>query len=85
MELSALESLERQVTRLLEGYRQVRTERDDLAQRVIRLEAENTDLRSQNDDFAERIEEARRNTRDPVKEERIRAKVDELLAKLEGF
>ncbi len=85
MELKSLEHLEQQLSRLLDQYRLIKKERDDLYERVGRLEAEANELRGANESLRERIEEARKNVRDPEKEERIRAKVDELLAKLEGF
>lgn len=85
MELQSLENLERQLSRLLDQYRLIKKERDDLYERVGRLEAEANELRGANESLTERIDEARKNVRDPEKEERIRAKVDELLAKLEGF
>jgi len=85
MELKSLENLEQQLSRLLDQYRLIKKDRDDLFERVSRLEAEANELRGANDSLREKIEDARRNVRDPEKEERIRAKVDELLAKLEGF
>lgn len=85
MELQSLENLERQLSRLLDQYRLIRKERDDLYERVSRLEAEGNELRSANESLRLKNEDARKNARDPEKEERIRAKVDELLAKLEGF
>jgi len=85
MELQILENLERQVSRLLEQFRAIKRERDDLFERVSRLESEVSELRGANESLRVKIEEARRNARDPEKEERIKAKVDELLAKLEGF
>ncbi len=85
MEITGLENLERQIIRLLGQYKQVKQERDELAERVNHLETEVSDLRNTNADLRAQVEEARRNARDPVKEELIRAKVDELLAKLEGF
>lgn len=85
MELQNLENLERQVSRLLDQFRLVRKERDDLYERVSRLEAETNELRGANESLRQKVEEARRNARDHEKEERIRVKVDELLAKLEGF
>jgi len=85
MELQSLENLERQVSRLLDQYRLVKKDRDDLYERVSRLEAEANELRSANESLHLKAEEARRNARDLEKEERIRAKVDELLAKLEGI
>ncbi|MBM3327403.1 MAG: hypothetical protein FJY65_10615 [Calditrichaeota bacterium] len=85
MEINSLENLERQVIRLLEQYKLIKQERDELAEQLNRLETESADLRNANDELRIQIDEARRNARDPIKEERIRAKVDELLAKLEGF
>lgn len=85
MELQSLENLERQLSRLLDQYRLIKKERDDLYERVGRLEAEANELRGSNESLRQKIEDAKRNARDPEKEERIRAKVDELLAKLEGF
>jgi len=85
MELQSLDNLERQITRLLEQLRAIRRERDDLFERVSRLESEASELRGANESLCVKIEDARRNVRDPDKEEQIRVKVDELLAKLEGF
>ncbi len=85
MELKSLENLEQQLSRLLDQYRLIKKDRDDLYERVSRLEAEANELRGANESLRDRIEDARRNVRDPEKEELIRAKVDELLAKLEGF
>jgi FtsZ-binding cell division protein ZapB len=85
MELQSLENLEKQVSHLLDQYRSVKKERDELYERVSRLESEANELREANESLRIKADEARRNLRDPEKEERIRAKVDELLAKLEGF
>ena len=85
MELQSLDNLERQITRLLDQLHVIRRERDDLFERVSRLESEASELRGANESLRVKIEDARRNARDPDKDERIRAKVDELLAKLEGF
>lgn len=85
MELKSLENLEQQLSRLLDQYRLIKKDRDDLYERVSRLEAEANELRGANESLREKIEDQRRNVRDPEKEELIRAKVDELLAKLEGF
>jgi len=85
MELKSLENLEQQLSRLLDQYRLIKKDRDDLYERVSRVEAEANELRGANESLREKIEDQRRNVRDPEKEELIRAKVDELLAKLEGF
>jgi len=85
MELQSLENLERQLTRLIDQLKTIKRERDDLFERVSRLESEASELRGSNDSLRLKLEEAQRNTRDVEKEERIKAKVDELLAKLEGL
>jgi hypothetical protein len=85
MELQSLEILEKQITRLLDQSKAVRKERDELFERVSRLGSEVSELRTANESLRSKMDEARLNARDPEKEERIKAKVDELLAKLEGF
>ncbi len=85
MELESLENLERQVERLLERFAGVKRDKEELTQRVSQLEAENARLRESNAKLQSDLTEAQRNARDPEKEMRIRAKVDELLSKLEGF
>jgi len=85
MELQSLDNLERQITRLIDQHRVIKRERDDLFERVSRLESEANELRGANESLRIKVEDARRNARDPDKDELIRAKVDELLAKLEGF
>ena len=85
MELQSFDELERKVTRFLDLYRVAKRERDELAERVGRLEAEIEELERTNTSVRKEIEEARLNSRDSDKEERIKSKVDDLLAKLEGF
>jgi len=85
MELPSLDNLERQINRLLDQFIAVRRERDDLIARIQQLEAECHELQSVRDRMALEVQDARKNTRDREKEDKIRSKVDELLAKLEGF
>jgi len=85
MELQNLENLERQITRFIDQSRLVKRERDDLYERVSRMESELNELRGANESLLVKIEEAHRNVRDPAKDALIKAKVDELLAKLEGL
>ena len=85
MELPSLIELENQIDKVLDLYKSVRRDRDELVQRVQQLEAENHELKRSADQLRQEAAEARRNTRDLEKEQKIRAKVDELLAKLEGF
>jgi uncharacterized coiled-coil DUF342 family protein len=85
MELQSLIELENQIDKLLDLYKSVKRDRDELLQRVQQLEAENYDLKRSTDELRQEATEAKRNTRDLEKEQKIRAKVDELLAKLEGF
>ena len=85
MELESLDNLERQIGRLLEKYLSIKKAREELALRVGHLESENTQLRQTNSRLQKELGEAQQNARDPEKDQRIRAKVDELLAKLEGF
>ncbi len=85
MELQSFDELERRVTRFLDLYRAAKSERDELAERVGRLEAEIEELKRANASARKELEEARLNVRDSEKEERIKSKVDDLLAKLEGF
>ena len=80
-----MDDLERQVNKLLDQYRSVKNERDELAERVSRLEAEVAELRSENQDLKGELAEVRKSAPDPKKEERIKTKVDELLSKLEGI
>jgi uncharacterized coiled-coil DUF342 family protein len=70
---------------LLDQFIAVRRERDDLIARIQQLEAECHELQSVRDRMALEVQDARKNTRDREKEDKIRSKVDELLAKLEGF
>lgn len=85
MELQSLETLERQITRLIEQTRGVKRERDELYERTSRLEAEVNELRGANEVLRQKVANASLNARDPEKEGRIKAKIDELLAKLEGL
>ncbi|MDP8239273.1 MAG: hypothetical protein P9X24_09290 [Candidatus Hatepunaea meridiana] len=85
MELPSLNNLDQQVTRFLDKYHSMKTERDEFAERVARLEAEIAELHRAKDELDKEIVEVRQNVRDKEKEERIKSKVDELLAKLEGF
>ncbi len=85
MELQSLDELERRVTRFLDQLQTARRERDEMAERVGRLEAETAELKRANDELKRELEAAGKKVTDPEKEERIRSKVDELLAKLEGF
>ncbi len=85
MEIRSFDELERRVTKFLEELRQAKSERDELSKRVSGLEAENTELKHINEKLKKELKEARQNARDPEKEERIKTKVDDMLAKLEGF
>jgi len=85
MELQSLNDLDRQISRFLEKYRTLKSERDEVTVRIQQLEAENFELRRSSESLQQSLDDARRNVRDPDKEERIKSKVDELLAKLEGF
>ena len=85
MELQSLDELERKVSKFLEQLRITRNERDELSKRISGLEAEIAELKKANKTITKELEETRHNVRDPEKEERIRSKVDDMLAKLEGF
>ena len=85
MELQNFDNLENQVNKLLERHRSVKNERDELVERVNRLEAEVVELKRANKVLKEEAEAAQRNVRDPEKEQRIKNKVDELLNKLEDI
>jgi len=85
MEIRSFDELERRVTKFLEELRQAKSERDELSKRVSGLEAENTELKHINEKLKKELKEARQNARDPEKEKRIKTKVDDMLAKLEGF
>jgi predicted nucleic acid-binding Zn-ribbon protein len=85
MELQSFDELEHKVSKFLEQLRITKSERDELAKRVSKLEAEVAQLKQTNKATTKELDEARHNARDPEKEERIRSKVDEMLAKLEGF
>ena len=85
MELQSFDELERKISKFLEQLRITRNERDELLKRVSSLEAEIAQFKQTNKAITKELDEARRNARDPEKEERIRSKVDEMLAKLEGF
>ena len=85
MELQSFDELERKVTRFLDLYHAAKSERDELAERVGRLEAEIEELKRANTSARKELEEARLDARDSEKEERIKSKVDDLLVKLEGF
>jgi len=85
MELQSLDELERRVTRFLDQLQTTRRERDEMAERVGRLEAEIAELQRANGELKRELEAACKKVADPEKDKRIRSKVDELLAKLEGF
>ena len=83
MELSSFEKLESQVEELLTQYKNTRAARESLAQRVSQLERENEELKQTNLQLREDLENSDRSKSD--KEERIKAKVEELLTKIEGI
>lgn len=85
MELSSLENLEKRVSKLLENYRSVTLERDELTRKVDQLNIEVSNLSQANREIQTKLLEAQRNARDLEAEQRARSKVDELLEKLEGF
>ena len=85
MELQSIDDLERQVIKLLDRHRSVKNERDELAERVSRLEAEVAELKRANKELKDDTETALKNRRDPEKEQRIKSKVDELLSRLEDI
>jgi len=82
MELSSLEQLENQVVELLERYKHAKAVREELAQRVNELETEIEELKKINEQLRLDLDDARSSSRD--KEDLVRAKVDELLTKIEG-
>lgn len=85
MEIESLEKLGNQVMNLLDKYNSLKRDFGELEQLSAQLKAENSDLKRGNEQLKTEVDEARRNSRDFEKEERIRARVDELLTKLEGF
>ncbi|MCF7811881.1 cell division protein ZapB [bacterium] len=85
MELQSIDDLERQVNKLLERHRSIKNERDELGERVSRLEAEVAELKRSNKELKDETEAALKNRRDPEKEQRIKSKVDELLSRLEDI
>ena len=85
MEVQSFEDLERKVTRFLDQHRLTKSERDELAERVGRLEAEIAELQRTNEELKKELVAACDNVRDLDKENRIKSKVDDLLTKLEGF
>ena len=85
MELDSFNVLERQINSMLEKFKAVRVERDELAERVQQLEADNYNLRRSSEDLQLKLVDVESNTRDRARDAQIKAKVEELLAKLEGF
>ena len=85
MEFKSLDELERQVRQQLERFQAVKQERDELATRAERQEVEIAELRRVYQGLRKEIAKARSSFPDKGREERIKAKVNELLAKLEEF
>jgi len=83
MELPNLETLESKVRGILEKYNQLKVENRELKSKCDAFQAEMDELKRDNEQLHTELDDARRNSRDFEKEERIRAKVDELLAQLE--
>ena len=82
MEISSLEKLESQIEDLIVQYKNVRAARDQLALQVTELEQENSALKASRTSLLAELEDARAST--SAKEEKVKAKVEELLAKIEG-
>ena len=95
-----LENLIQAVSRLADKYNTVKRQRDELIERVGNLESDtaelsrananlrhaNEEMRNENDRLCKEADESRLYTaRNPQKEERLRAKLDDLLQKLEGL
>ena len=85
MELQSFDELERKITKFLDQLLATRNERDELVKRVSGLESEIAELKRSSKKLKKELDEARLNTRDPEKEGRIKSKVNDMLAKLEGF
>ncbi|MDP8229233.1 MAG: hypothetical protein P9M15_07260 [Candidatus Electryoneaceae bacterium] len=96
-----LDNLIQSVTRLADKYNTAKRQREELIERVGRLESDsaelsrananlrhaNEELRTENDKMhREAADESRLYaTRDPQREERIRTKLDDMLLKLDGM
>ncbi len=85
MELQSFDELESKITKFLDQLLVTRNERDELIERVSGLESEIAELKQSKKKLKKELDNARLNVRDPEKEERIKSKVDDMLAKLEGF
>lgn len=84
MDTQAFDTLEQKVSQVLEKLGRLRSENDELRQQVQEWEARYKELSSQFEGLTRERDKLVENQRDEDKEERIRQKVVELLARLEA-
>ena len=85
MDLPNLDKLEDQVLRLIHRHEQLKNDYQELERMLNGLQGEIDELKGINNRMQGEFEESRLNVRYTDKEERIRMKVEELLAQLEGI
>ena len=85
MDVPNFDKIENQVLELMERYKSVKASREEFALRINELEKELAEMKSENQQLQSFLDEAKQNTRDFEKEDRIKTRVDELLEKLEGI
>jgi len=85
MDVPNFDKVENQVLELMERYKSVKASREEFAFRINELEKELAETKTENELLQSSLDEAKRNTRDFEKEDRIKTRVDELLQKLEGI
>jgi predicted nuclease with TOPRIM domain len=84
VDTKAFDTLEQKVSQVLEKLDHLRSENDDLRQQVQEWEARYKELSDQIEGLTRERDKLVENQRDETKEERIRQKVVELLARLEA-
>ena len=85
MNLPNLEKLEERILNLIHRYGALKDDYHELERMVSGLQKEIDEEKGINSHLQADLEDSLRNTRDSGKEERIKAKVEELLAQLEGI
>lgn len=81
MDISNLEKLEKYVNSLLEKHANTEREKAELVTKTEFLASQVEELQKSNANLQAELSEARMNLRNPEEEERIKAKVDDILAK----
>ena len=84
MDIQAFDVLEQKVSQILERLNRVRSENEELRNAIREWEARYQEVAAKLEDIKRERDQLAENQRDANKEERIRQKVVELLARLEA-